>query len=150
MMRGVDESDEMFSWKEETSELPHFSFSLEAWRGFRDLGPIWVTLGEASGDASMAAKGRELVAEAPLILADVERAMAASVVKANGTRVGVCHPYVAGEPTCADMGAAGPHVTHTNGSYNGRASEPWRSYSGMLYSGGLGKEAVEDIVAYVS
>ena len=60
----------------------------------------------------------------------------------------VCHPYVAGEPTCADMGPAGPHVTHTNGSYNIRASEPWRSYAGMLYSGALNASVVKDIVGY--
>lgn len=41
MIRGEDESDEMFSgWSEATSELPHFSFSLEAWRGFTELGPV--------------------------------------------------------------------------------------------------------------
>ena len=57
MIRGEDESDEMFSWKEATSELPHISFSLEAWRGFRDLGPIWIALGTAQTDAKMLAKG---------------------------------------------------------------------------------------------
>ena len=46
LMRGSDESDEMFSWSEATTELPHFSFSLEAWRGFRELGPIWEQLGQ--------------------------------------------------------------------------------------------------------
>ena len=57
---------------EANTELPHISFSLEAWRGFRDLGPIWVALGTAHTDAEMLAKGREMVAEAPLILADAQ------------------------------------------------------------------------------
>jgi hypothetical protein len=46
--------------------------------------------------------------------------------------------YVAGIGNCSDLG----------GGYNGRASEPWRSYSGMLYSGLLNKSTVADIVAY--
>lgn len=47
LIRGEDESDEMFSgWSPRTSELPHFSFSLEAWRGFREIGPVWQALGQ--------------------------------------------------------------------------------------------------------
>ena len=89
-----------------------------------------------------------MVAEAPLILVDVRHAMDASVINATAGPNNVCHPYVAGEPTCADMGPAGPHVTHTNGTYNARASEPWRSYAGMMYSGALNETVVKDIVGY--
>ena len=60
----------------------------------------------------------------------------------------VCHPYVAGEGTCSDMGAAGANVSHTTGPYNGRASEPWRSYSGMFYAGALDKKTAAEIIAY--
>lgn len=35
----------------------------------------------------------------------------------NASRAGAapCHPYVAGEQTCGDMDAAGPHVSGTSG-----------------------------------
>ena len=151
MIRGEDESDEMFSgWSPATSELPHFSFSLEAWRGFTELGPVWQELGahcdltKYPGCARLAAIGDELVNEAPLFLVDIQRAMVAS---ANGTGAGdVCHPYVAGEGLCSDMNTA--HVSNTTGPYNGRSQEPWRSYSGMLYAGALDANTVQEIVDY--
>ena len=46
------------------------------------------------------------------------------------------------------MAAAGAHVSGTTGPYNSRASEPWRTYSGMFWSGGLSAEAVSDIVEF--
>ena len=59
----------------------------------------------------------------------------------------VCHPYVAGVASCADMSGKAP-VSDTRQPYNGRASEPWRSYSGMLYSGQLDEQTVKEIVQY--
>ena len=153
MIRGEDESDEMFSgWSPQTSELPHFSFSLEAWRGFREIGPVWQALGQTcdatkyEGCRSLVSVGENLVKEAGPLLADVERAMLASVVNGSSPAGEVCHPYVAGEPYCADMVTA--NVSNTSGAYNGRAEEPWRSYSGMFYSGGLPAQAATEIVAY--
>ena len=40
------------------------------------------------------------------------------------------------------------NVSGTSGPYNGRASEPWRSYSGMLYSGAVDAKTVGEIVTY--
>ena len=153
MMRGQDESDEILVfWTKKTTELPHFSFSLEAWRGFRDLGAVWSELGAAHGRPDLAAAGRELEAEAPLLKRDVTEAMLKSVVNATGTTgttgAGVCHPYVAGEGACGDMDLAGAHVSGTAGPYNARASEPWRSYSGMFWSGGLDSSTAAEIVDY--
>ena len=50
------------------------------------------------------------------------------------------------EPSCEDMSTA--NVSGTSGPYNGRASEPWRSYSGMLYSGAVDSKTVGEIVTY--
>ena len=50
------------------------------------------------------------------------------------------------EPSCEDMSTA--NVSGTSGPYNGRASEPWRSYSGMLYSGAVDAKTVGEIVTY--
>lgn len=327
MIRGDDESDEMFSWRRKTSELPHFSFTLEAWRGFRDLGPVWVYIGGKTNRPDLVAVGEALVNETESMMIDIERAMNASVVMPSGSpitytasksatipsrnptdwslsgsmfvpslsadsldiRTGTpgqqtnatlahpivsqgheivqvsltfeyvagyfikkdptglptvalvvvdpasqqrvatlwtseplgnwsfdnftgysptvrasataaipgnhcvqlalvfenkkhnlqlrldsidvnirwspvtdgkpsfpcasasgppCHPYVAGEPTCSDMGASGAHVSNTTAPYNGRASEPWRTYSGMFYSGGLRARTITDIVQF--
>ena len=111
---------------------------------------VWQELGghcnstKYPGCARLVAVGDELVKEAPLLLIDIQRAMAASV---NGTGIGdVCHPYVAGEGLCSDMNIA--HVSNTTGPYNGRSQEPWRSYSGMLYSGALDAKTVREIVDY--
>ena len=183
LIRGEDESDEMFSaWSQATSELPHFSFSFEAWRGFLEIGHVWAEVGahcDASiheGCESLVGIGEDLLKEADLLLPDIQRAMNSSAFRppatatagegGAGTELGqaagatatatsstthvvggeVCHPYVAGEPYCADMDTA--NVSHTRGPYNGRASEPWRSYSGMFYSGGVTAQTAQEIVDY--
>ena len=146
MIRGQDESDEILvGWRKTTTELPHFSLSLEAWRGFRELGAVWSELGAAHSGRNLAAVGSALEKEAPRILKDVHTAMRRSVVHSDE---GVCHPYVAAEGTCADMRTAGAHVSGTSGPYNSRANEPWRTYSGMLWSGGLDAQQVAEIVAF--
>ena len=148
MLRGIDESDEMMAgWTVNSTELPHFSFSLEAWRGFRDLGSVWSLLGNEHNRSDLIAAGAAMQSEAPQMLEDIGRAMARSVVQGAGPG-GVCHPYVAGEGTCSDMIAAGARVSGTVGPYNRRANEPWRSYSGMLWSGGLTAQDVVEIVNF--
>ena len=118
-----DESDELFTeWSVPTSELPHFSFSLEAWRGFSELGPVWRTLGQTHLRSDLLAVGDCLLNETAGILADVRVAMERSAI--NGTDGSVCHPYVAGDTSCADM--AGAPVSGTHAPYNFRASEPVR------------------------
>jgi hypothetical protein len=59
-----------------------------------------------------------------------------------------CHPYVAGEQTCGNMDAAGAHVSGTTAPYNSRASEPWRTYSEMFWSGGLTSKDASEIVNF--
>lgn len=149
MLRGQDESDEILvGWTKNTTELPHFSFSLEAWRGFRDLGAVWSELGATHSRSDLTAVGAALEKEAPLILEDVNTAMARSIVRGDPSGAAPCHPYVAGEETCADMRTAGAHVSGTSAPYNARANEPWRTYSGMLWSGGVSAQVVTDIVNY--
>eukprot|EP01045_Picozoa_sp_COSAG04_P040422 COSAG04_NODE_11801_length_688_cov_0.724958_1_plen_172_part_01 len=106
---------------------------------------MWSELGAAHSGRNLAAVGAALEKEAPRILRDVRTAMSRSVVRSDE---GVCHPYVAGEDTCADMRTAGAHVSGTSGPYNSRANEPWRTYSGMLWSGGLDAQQVSEIVAF--
>ena len=166
LIRGDDESDEIFDWLARTNELPHFSFSLEFLRGCIDLGPVWQEIGAAHGRPDLVAVGKALLAEVPSLRADIEAAMNRSLVDGGGIAsdkvindsstetsvpvtpsADVCHPYVAGVPSCADMAGKSP-ASGTQQPYNGRASEPWRSYAGMFYSGQLDEKAVKDIVQY--
>ena len=136
----------LVGWTQNTTELPHISFSLEAWRGFRDLGAVWQEIGVAQRRPDLASVGAALMAEAPLLLRDVGHAMRLSVVPANSSGLPPCHPYVAGEESCSLMSTA--HVSGTSGPYNSRAQEPWRTYSGMFWSGGLSAQDATEIVEY--
>lgn len=151
MMRGADESDEVFTeWRRGGTELPHLSFSLEAWRGFVEIGPIWSSLGRVHGKPDLVAMGARLLNVSGPLLADVYAAIDKSTVPSVGGLT--CNPYVAGAGACADMNHDGPsphaRVSHTSFPYNFRASEPWRSYSGMFYAGGLNSSVVRAIVSY--
>jgi hypothetical protein len=90
MIRGDDESDEIFGWRVSTSELPHFSFSLEFVRGALELGPVWQEIGAAAGRPDIVAAGTELLAEVAPLSADIHAAMSASTV--HGQAI-TCHPY---------------------------------------------------------
>eukprot|EP01052_Picozoa_sp_SAG31_P022231 SAG31_NODE_1758_length_7335_cov_18.704600_4_plen_360_part_00 len=139
----------MVGWTQETTELPHISFSLETWRAFRDLGAVWQQIGAAQGYPNLESVGASLAAEAPHILRDVHHAMELSAVPAKNTTSfprAPCHPYVAGERSCSLMSEG--RVSRTKGPYNPRAQEPWRSYSGMFWSGGLSSQSAIDIVRY--
>ena len=119
----------LVGWTRNTTELPHISFTLEAWRGFRDIGAVWQEIGTAYSRPDIVAVGESLAAEAPQMLLDVKHAMRLSVVPPNSSSdaEAPCHPYVAGEESCSLMTTA--HVSGTTGPYNSRAQEPWRSYS---------------------
>eukprot|EP01047_Picozoa_sp_COSAG01_P112480 COSAG01_NODE_41233_length_454_cov_0.726761_2_plen_95_part_01 len=73
-----------------TSELPHFSFSLEFARGALELGPVWQEIGAAAGRPDIVAAGTELLAEVAPLSTDIHAAMSASTV--HGRAI-TCHPY---------------------------------------------------------
>merc|ERR1712232_137491 len=81
LIRGIDEADELFTWTESTGELPHFSMSLEAWRGFRDIGIVWQRIAEKHSRPDLATLGKKIMAEAVLIKADVDRAIEANSIR---------------------------------------------------------------------
>jgi len=150
MMRGIDEADEMSAWTASSSELPHLSFSLEAWRAFIEIAPVWREIGASHARADLSAVAAALHNETAPLLADTRTAMTRSAVPAGGGLV--CHPYVAGEGACGDMSTEGKYpyarVSHTTAPYNFRSSEPWRSYSGMLYSGAIDRPVAAEIVQH--
>ena len=133
IIRGIDEADELFAWTEASSELPHISMNLEAWRGFRDLAGVWSAVAQEHSRPDLARLATALSQNATALKWYAERAINMSVIR--DTKTGsVCNPYVAGERTCGYMGNSamagpGPFLNP-----NDRASEPFRSYSGMFYS----------------
>jgi hypothetical protein len=147
IIRGIDEADELFVWTEASSELPHISMNLEAWRGFRDLSGVWSAIAEAHSRPDLALLATALSQNATTLKRYAERAINMSAIQGNKSG-SVCNPYVAGERTCGYMGdrtEAGPGpFLHPNR----RASEPFRSYSGMFFSGGVSTETAKQIQQY--
>jgi hypothetical protein len=140
---GHDEADLFVTWAGQyasgnhTTELPFFSIATEFWRGLVDLGAAWQEIGQAAGNATVAAAGRAMVAEAPPLLADIRRSMAAThalaATQVNGSR---CWPYVAGRAQCAELSSQSSK----------RDSEPWRTYAEMAWSGALAPAVLRDII----
>ena len=148
LLRGIDEADELFKWTKASSELPHLSMSLEAWRGFRDLARVWLQLARTHARPDLAIMAEELGRNASALKADADRAVAVSAFR-DTTDGAVCNPYVAGEKTCGYMGDPGADAGPGPFLHpNDRASEPFRSYAGMLFSGGLSHETTRQIVQY--
>ena len=139
MPTGNDEADMFFdSVQGRKTELPYISIAAEMWRGFRDLGSALTAAAAGNGSATAAVMlGRNLTAAAPPILADFQRSMRLSAVPGRYPR---CRPYVAGDLTCGELNASE--------AGSARASEPWRTYSEALYSGGVERPAVEELLAW--
>ena len=97
---------------------------------------------------------KRMLTVAPLVLADLKASMRADATpqhtqqqpqdtggaasNRNSSSAAICHPYVAGIRECG-MLPNQPTV---------RSSEPWRTYSELLYSGALDKSTVEEILEY--
>eukprot|EP01052_Picozoa_sp_SAG31_P019103 SAG31_NODE_1381_length_8580_cov_5.632590_5_plen_834_part_00 len=148
IIRGIDEADELFVWTEASSELPHISMNLEAWRGFRDLSTVWSAIAETHSRPDLALLATALSQNATTLKRYAERAISMSAIIQDNNTDSICNPYVAGERTCGYMGdptKAGPGpFMHPNR----RASEPFRSYSGMFFSGGISTETAKQIQQY--
>ena len=96
---------------------------------------MWTKLGAKHNRTDIKAAGATLTKQAPLLLHDIQVAMARSVVggvakdgnrrekptEQNPSTIAEeaegppCHPYVAGEQSCSDMSKAGAHVSGTIG-----------------------------------
>ena len=78
-------------WSEETSELPHVSFSLEAWRGFAEIGAVWASIGSSHARPDLVSLGAALLNESTRLMHDIRVAIDRSAIQlADGF---VCHPY---------------------------------------------------------
>ena len=77
MIIGDDEADLWGQRREGAlTELPFFSITAEAWRGFRDVGQALGEVGQAAGRADVIALAAHLSAAAPAVLRDLHASMA--------------------------------------------------------------------------
>lgn len=75
------------------TELPYISITAEAWRGFKELGPIFQQLGKTAGRQDVADAGNMMVAEVGSMLADYHKSLSRGrkLETYNGT-TSVCYP----------------------------------------------------------
>ena len=71
------------------TELPYISITPEAWRGFRELGPVLVEIGTAANRPDVVGAGKLLSAEAAPMLADFTASLQRSRRVIDGLP---CHP----------------------------------------------------------
>jgi hypothetical protein len=119
-------------------EQPYFSNSTQAWRGLRDLGLTWMTVGERRDDLEWVARGKALVKEAAELRKDVYRAIELSILYDG------------------DL----PHLPVIAGSKRSHGDAPFRScpesydenrvWSEMMHSGMVTPQTVELILAYAA
>lgn len=138
MIAGWDEGDICFMPDPYAYEQPYFSNSTEAWRGFRDLGQVWIRIGEELDRPALVARGQTLFDEAASLREDIHAAVERSTIHTT-------------DPPCIPT-IAGYKILPYN-QEKGRAPGaffPTRTYSEMLHSGVLKKQTVEAILRYCS
>ena len=138
MPTGNDEAD--LAWAttsgKTATEMPFVSIATEMWRGLRDCGEVLREVAATTGNAKMAGVAASFLGDTPALLADIRASMAKDVfADGNGTK---CHPYVAGVKEC---GMISPEASN-------RDSEPWRTYSELMYSGAVDDATIREIHAW--
>jgi len=130
MISGWSEADAVLESDPQRYMQPYFSNSIEAARGFRDLGRVWQKIGNRE-------RGTLLEREAEALLRDLDRAMQRSTLTVGGETI---------LPTIA--GAKEPfHIA----LQRDKADPQWRSYRSwmeMLHSGLLTDERINQVVEY--
>ena len=150
MPTGNDEAD---LWQSTVSgrpnsaktEMPFVSIAAEMWRGYRDCGASLIevanSLSQEQHDLKrrMIALGEGMNATSLKLMSDLKQSMALDrFPDGNGT---YCHPYVSGVKECGFL---------PNASYpSHRASEPWRTYSELLYSGAVDAASTAEILSWM-
>lgn len=96
MISGRHEADMSFEHRDFLNydfEQPYFSNSTQTWRGFRDLGRMWVDIGSRRKDEALIAKGNTLIQESELLAVDIFNALETSLLYDRG---GAFLPPIAG------------------------------------------------------
>ncbi len=122
------------------TEYPFYSISSEMSRAFDELGRALYDIGSHDLDTSVIHLGKRMLAVAPTMLSDLLNSLhvARQLILISGRYSDFCLPYIAGQKVCDNI----------PGSASVRVSEPWRTYSEMMYSGVLSPQNVQDILNY--
>jgi hypothetical protein len=137
MIAGWSEADACLDPDPPRYMQPYFSNSTEAARGFRDLGRVWLKVGEQINSPKLIAWGNRLVRESEELQADIQTAISKSLLKIDDETI---LPSIAGvkEPF---------HVVvprdPTDPQYRS-----YRAYMEMMYSGILTKDEVMKVADY--
>lgn len=137
MIAGWSEADACLRPNPCIYNVPYFSNSTEAYRGFHDLGKVWVKIGQKVSQSALVDRGNQLLKEASELKKDIKKAIERSILKDTDP------PYL-------------PAIAGAKKSYDQELDEDadapqiwaYRSYVEMLHSGVLSKEIVEMIVRY--
>ena len=152
MPTGIDETDMWWAATANNGTAVAFvSIATEMWRGFVECGAVLEEI--ASSGATPTPTPPAVIAQlrnvsaamlrvAPPLLATIRRSMAMDVIATNVTRGPRCFPYVAGIRECGEL------PTPPVGPPTSRASEAWRTYSEMLFSGALEPATIAEILAW--
>ena len=137
MIAGWSEADACLDPDPPRYMQPYFSNSTEAARGFRDLGRVWVKIGERTKSPELTAWGQRLIRESEELQADIQNAISKSLLTMDGETI---LPSIAGvtEPF---------HVVVSRDPADPQYRS-YRAYMEMMYSGILTKEQVALVVQY--
>ena len=107
------------------------------YRGFTEIGKLWVRLGNATGRADVSTHGAQLLATAPKLIAAMHRSLNQTTVETGNPAAPRCLPTVADGHADRGLGSA-PDENDCD------QSTSFRSYPEMLYSGTLTWQQVDD------
>eukprot|EP00729_Bicosta_minor_P012126 gene12126-30363_t len=138
---GDDEADcyifHMYS-NASAASLSHFySSAAEMYRGFAELGAVWVSIGKSAARPDVSAHGAQLLATAPKLYDALHRSLKATTVNTNNTAAPRCLPTVSARTPGAPWGPSAEGVC-----------DQWdyfRTYNEMLYSGALTVQQIDDV-----
>lgn len=137
MISAWSEADSILEPDPQRYMKPYFSNSLEAARGFRDLGNVWVKIGKDKSRNDLIEWGNQLQSEASELAVDITKAIEKSMLNIAGEKI---IPSIANsdEPF---------HIVLARD----RSDPQWRAYRAymeMAFSGLLSKEQFETILNY--
>ena len=137
IIAGWSEADACFDPDPPRYMQPYLSNNAEAARGFEDLGAVWEKVGGRKHQPELARWGQELLRESRALRADLQQAIARSMLTNTQPP---CLPAIAGVKEPFHIAVARDKLDPQFRSY--------RAYVEMLHSGNLTRGQVETIVNY--
>ena len=111
------------------------------YRGFTEIGKLWVRLGNSTGRVDVATHGAQLLATAPQLVAAMRRSLNQTTVDTGNPAAPRCLPTVADQRASRRLRSTSDDSQSTVCDQ----STSFRSYPEMLYSGTLTWQQVDDV-----